>query len=193
MKTRTVLAAALTSIVLVSAGCATQPPPAPTEVSSVEQSRLAAKYGLEGKTPEQIIETLDRDPRPRPLPLVASVRSDHVILSDGTDQETLKLTTDKFYLSVAPYAARTHECHFHNLGTCQGELASKPVKITITDSDGKVLVDEQTSTYANGFVAFWIPRDITGTVRVETDGKSGETQFDSKSDGATCVTTLQVS
>ena len=62
-----------------------------------------------------------------------------------------------------------------------------------TAEDGTVLVDEQTSTYAdNGFVGFWIPKDVAGTVVVTADGKRAETRFSSDPEGPTCLTTLQL-
>lgn len=193
------LATAATAAALLLTGCASAPPatttpgkPAAATPTPGDATALLARNGLAGKTPEQVIEALDQDPRPRPLPLRASVRSNELILTEGTTEARLPLTTDRFYLSVAPYATRTHECYFHNLGTCQGELAGKPVHVTITDAAGQQLVDADATTYANGFVAFWIPRNTSGTITVTADGKTGTTPFDSKADGATCVTTLRL-
>lgn len=102
------------------------------------------------------------------------------------------MSSDQFYLSIAPYLTHTHDCHFHNLGTCQGELAGKAVHVKVTDSDGTVLVYQAATTYANGFVAFWVPKGRTGTIEVTADGKSGQVPFDSGTEGATCVTTLKL-
>ena len=62
--------------------------------------------------------------------------------------------------------------------------------MTITDSHGAALVDTDATTYANGFVGFWIPKDVTGTIVVTKDGKTAESPFSSDPEGATCVTTL---
>ena len=48
------------------------------------------------------------------------------------------------------------------------------------------------TTYANGFVGFWVPKDITGTVEITKDGKTGDVEFSSDKEGATCITTLQL-
>ena len=40
-----------------------------------------------------------------------------------------------------------------------------------------MLVDEARTTFENGFVGFWLPRDIAGTLRVTYDGKVGEAAF----------------
>ena len=62
----------------------------------------------------------------------------------------------------------------------------------ITTDSGEVLVDEDATTYANGFVGFWIPKDLAGTVVVTKDGKRAESRFSSDSEGPTCLTTLQL-
>lgn len=200
--------AGLLAAATLLAGCSAAPPAGPSApaatpatsaaspsagATSAEAAALLAAHNLTGRTPEQIIETLDRDARPRPLPLSASVRTDEVILSDGATEVVLPLTSDRFYLSLAPYRTRTHDCFFHNLGTCQGELAGEQVHVTITDSEGVVLVDTDATTYANGFVAFWIPKGTQGTVTVTADGLTGEAPFSSNADGATCLTTLKIS
>lgn len=67
------------------------------------------------------------------------------------------------------------------------------VRITVTDADGVVLVDEERATYANGFVGLWLPADTTGTLTVEVDGRSGSQQVSTGAEDPTCLTTLQVS
>ena len=194
--------ALLTAVSLLSfgtlAGCAAatgSAPPAPGASQAVagDAESLLAAHGLTGLSPREVVEAMDKEPAARPLPLRASVRYDEVMLDDGTTQASLPLEGDDFYLSVAPYATQTHECYFHNLGTCQGELASTEVHVTITSEDGETLVDEDATTYANGFVGFWIPKDLKGTVKITQDGRTGEVPFSSDAEGATCLTTLQVS
>ena len=153
---------------------------------------LLAAHGLEGKSGAEVVEALDRLDAERPLPLAASVRYDEVLLSDGTTQAALPLDGDQFYLSLAPYETTTHECYFHNLGSCQGELADVEVRVRITTDSGEVLVDEDATTYANGFIGFWIPKDVAGTVVVTKDGKRAESRFSSDAEGPTCLTTLQL-
>ena len=158
-----------------------------------DAAALLAQFGLAGKNAQQVVESLDQDPRKRPLPLRASVRPDRLVLSDGTSEASLPLTGERsFYLSVAPYVTRTHDCFNHSLATCQGELAGRPVRVTITDSAGAVLVDADRTTYANGFVAFWLPRNVSGTITVTADGRTGTVPFATKADSATCITTLKL-
>ena len=162
-------------------------------VAAGDAGTLLAAQGLEGKSGAEVVEALDQLDAQRPLTLAASVRYDEVLLSDGTTEAALPLEGDQFYLSIAPYETTTHECYFHNLGTCQGELANAEVRVKITTDSGEVLVDEDATTYANGFVGFWLPKDITGEVTVTADGKTGTVPFATGPEDATCLTTLQVS
>lgn len=96
-------------------------------------------------------------------------------------------------MSVPPYVDQTHECFYHSLATCQGELSGEDVRVrTVDDETGEVLVDEQTTTFDNGFVGFWLPRDIAGTIEVSHDGLTGTAGFTTTDDGATCLTTLRL-
>lgn len=165
---------------------------ASTAAPSVAAGALLGAHGLEGKSGAEVVEALDRLDAQRPLPLAASVRYDEVLLSDGTTEAALPLEGDQFYLSIAPYETTTHECYFHNLGSCQGELADVELRVRITTDSGEVLVDEDATTYANGFVGFWIPKDLAGTVVVTKDGKRAESRFSSDAEGPTCLTTLQL-
>jgi len=179
------------------AGCSTAteptpPPPAASQSVSGDAEAILSAQGLSGKSPREVIEALDQDPSARPLSLMASVRYDEVMLDDGTTEATLPLDGDEFYISVAPYENRTHDCYFHSLGTCQGELTNTDVHITVVSEDGETLVDEDATTYTNGFVGFWVPKDVKGTVTVTKDGKTGEVAFSSDPEGATCITTLQL-
>ena len=197
-RVRTALITAVSLLTLAAvAGCSATPGSAPTpsvasQPAAGDAETLLAAHGLSGRSAREVIETLDREPAARPLPLRASVRYDDVMLDDGTTQALLPLDGDDFYLSVAPYSNQTHDCYFHNLGTCQGELVSTDVHVTITSVDGETLVDEDATTYANGFVGFWVPKDVAGTVTITSDGKTGTVPFSSDPEGATCLTTLQL-
>ncbi|WP_203568099.1 CueP family metal-binding protein [Aestuariimicrobium ganziense] len=153
---------------------------------------LLTKHGLGGKSGREVVETLEASDAKRPTGLSASVRVTEVQLAEGELTQSLPLPGDLFYLSLAPYASRTHDCFFHNLGTCQGELTDAAVHVTLTDASGKTLVDEETRTHANGFVGFWLPRGIEGTLKVTADGRTGSQPITTHDDAPTCVTTLQV-
>lgn len=192
---RKLLAGALVLVAPALGGCTARPTATSTPTPDVPRasSSLAARHGFAGKTPEEILETLDRDPRIRPLPLSAQVGYELFTIREGTESETFRLTNGMFFLAIAPYRTRDQFCHTYNAGTRQGELVHQPVTITITDSTGRVLVSEETETGANGFVSYWVPRDISGTVRIVTAGRSGQVPFTSAHSSPTCLMNLKVS
>jgi hypothetical protein len=93
---------------------------------------------------------------------------------------------------VAPYVTSTHDCYFHSLTTCQGELSGRPVHLRIVDAKGAVIVDEETSTNANGFVGTWLPRGLSGALEVTASGGRGAHAFFTGEDDPTCVTSLRL-
>ncbi|MGO1385407.1 MAG: CueP family metal-binding protein [Arachnia sp.] len=179
------------------AGCTASPPPTPPSAASThavsgDAEAILSAQGLSDLSPREVVEALDQDPAPRPLSLMASVRYDEVTLDDGTLQASLPLDGDDFYISVAPYENQTHDCYFHSLGTCQGELTETDVHISVVSEDGETLVDKDATTYANGFVGFWVPKDIRGTITITRGDVAGEVEFSSDDEGPTCITGLQL-
>lgn len=198
MRISAVLPAVLAALVVGLAGCSAPAGQAPESAAgttaSSNQAAFLAEHGWADMSAEQIVEAIDQDDTARPLDFKASVRPGELILGDAQGEYSLPLTSDDgFYLSIAPFVNRTHDCYFHSLATCKGELAGDTMHVTITDSAGTVLVDDEVTTYANGFVGFWLPRDITGTVEVDFDGRTGSVPFATADDSATCLTTLQLS
>ena len=203
------IAVAAAGVVLVLAGCSAGAEPgqggtaeagagetAAASATGAPSSGVAGKlaaYDLDGLEADQIVDELDRlGGADRPTDLMASIRPDELVFSDGQQELAMAMPEDRFYLSVAPYVDQTHECFYHSLTTCTGELGGEDVQVTIVDEAGEVLVEEQTTTYDNGFVGFWLPREVAGTIRVSYDGLEGEAEFSTTDDGATCVTTLQL-
>lgn len=194
------LVALASSLALVGCGASTpaEPPTssaaASDEATSVPgdgSSDVLADLGLGGLTGREIVDRLDASTDARPLGLVASVREDEVVVGDGTSEVAVPLDDD-FYVSVAPYERTTHECFFHSLAGCQGELVDAPVDVRIVDADGAVLVEESTTTWTNGFVGFWLPRGIEGEIEVVHDGRRGSVPFSTTPGSPTCVTTLRL-
>jgi hypothetical protein len=159
-----------------------------------EAEPLMARYGLDGMDTVQVIDHLDRlGGDDRPADLMASVRPGELVVTSGKEELSLDIPDDRFYLSVAPYVDETHECFYHSLTTCKGELASEKVKVRLVDeTTGKVLVDGTRTTFDNGFVGLWLPRDIEGTLRVTYDGKVGEVDIATDDKAPTCLTTLRL-
>jgi len=181
------------AVVLVLAGCSASPT---TADSPATEPSILAEYDLAGLDGRAIVDRLDRVPvADRQSDLRASVRPGELLVStaDSDDATVVDLPDDQFYLSVAPYVEQTHDCYFHSLTTCRGELAGKEVQVTITQRDtGEVLVDEVTQTFDNGFVGFWLPRGIEATLHVEYDGYAASSDISTGPDDPTCLTTLQL-
>src|SRR5690625_7473019 len=123
----------------------------------------------------EIIDHLDQQPvAQRPTDLIASVGIDELVLTDQNQEITLDLPANLTYVSVAPYVTQTHDCFYHSLTTCRGELDSEHTEVTFTDeTTGETQVDEQTTTFDNGVIGFWVPRDTTGTIEATPERQAG--------------------
>lgn len=183
---------------------AASPTPSPSAQSTPAEATtgqdaapILAAYGLDGLTGEEVVDRLDAMPvKERPKTLMASVRSGELQLSDTKTgaNASMELPEDKFYLSVAPFVSQTHECFFHSLTTCLGEEQNKAATVKIADTDsGKVYVQEETTTFDNGFKGYWLPAGKQITVTVTIDGKSGTVDTATSVGSPTCLTSLQLS
>lgn len=182
---------------LVLAGCADSAPEASPQASSTHVSgdEFLSAHDLAGLDAAQVIDRLDATPvADRPTDILTSVQPDTLVLTDDRNREArLPMPEDEVYVSVAPYQQQTHECHFHSLTTCLGELGNEDVRTTLTDSDGRVLVDETRETFDNGFVGFWVPRNTEATLTIEHDGRTGTVPVSTmNADDPTCITTLRM-
>ena len=191
------LAAVSVAVALLLAGCSSSSTPSSDAETgapaAADASSLLRDFGLDGMDTREVIDHLDRlGGDERPTDLMASIRTDEVVLSDGTRETTLPMPADELYVSMAPYVDQTHDCFFHSLTTCQGELVNADVDILVRDDQGEVVLEETTTTYANGFVGVWLPRDLTGTVVLTVDGRSVEAPLSTTADSATCLTGLQL-
>ena len=185
-------------------GCTTEEPTtaAPTTAEAtqaVDEQQLPADltsalegFGVDGSDVRAAITGLDQVDQERPLDVQASVRAHEVIFTGASGEVSMPIPGEEMYVSIAPYVEQTHECYYHNLSSCQGELVGEDLDVTITSDDGEVLVDETVTTYDNGFVGFWLPRDIEGTIEVEFDGRSVTAPIATGPEDPTCVTTLQL-
>lgn len=164
-----------------------------SSASSADVDALLAPFDLEDASGREIVDRLETDPQPRPLAVQASVREDHLVVGDGATEATVPLPEDLFYVSVAPFVSSTHDCFYHALGGCQGELPGEEVQVRITDGAGEVLVDETVTTQANGFVGFWLPRGVeAGTIEIVSDKGTGSVPLSTTPGSPTCLTTLQL-
>lgn len=173
----------LSAAVLLAAGCAGSPTGA---------DDLLREHGLEGMSAQEVVERLDRTNDDRSSGLTGSVTSDEVVLADERTEVALPVPDDSFYLAVAPWRTTTHECFHHNLATCQGELVGTELEVRISDASGEVLVEDEVTTYENGFVGFWLPKDVTGTIEISDGTRTAVSEFATRADSPTCLTTMRL-
>lgn len=187
------LAALIVSVFALSA-CSDDAGTDPTgQAGQQSEATFEAISAMDGVEMVDYLDRMERDARPTDL--VASVRTDEVLVTDTVtgDEAVVDLPSDQFYLSFAPYLTYTHDCFYHSLTTCTGELFNEEIDVTIVDTDGEILVDETMTMFDNGFVGVWLPADIEATLTVEYDGKTGTTEIGTGVDDPTCLTTLRLS
>ena len=192
-RSKALIAAVATVGALALTACSSTPADSPASTSPT--TNVLAANGLDDLGGKELIERLDTLPvAERPDGLVASVRPDEVLISENDGPETsVALPDDEFYLSIAPYVNDTHDCYFHSLTTCLGELRDQPIRVTATNvADGALLADLTTRTYDNGFVGLWLPRGIGADVVVEYEGRAGRTTVGTGPDDPTCITTVDL-
>lgn len=185
--------AAIAAAALALTGCSAADPE-PTADGTVSQDTFLTAHGLAAMDAVEIIDHLDRQKvTERPTDLIASVRANELLLSSDDQEVVVDLPDNQTYVSIAPYLTSTHDCFYHSLTTCLGELDNEDIQVTITDeATGEVLVDEATTTFDNGFIGFWLPDDATGLIEVSYQGRTGTAEFSTTDDGATCVTDLRL-
>lgn len=185
----------LSGLVLTSCADSAPESASPSSSNHVSDSEFLSAHDLAGLDAAQVIERLDTMPvADRPTDLLASVQPDALVLTDDQERETqLPMPEDKVYVSVAPYREQTHDCYFHSLTTCIGELGNADVQVMLTDADGKVLVNETRETFDNGFVGLWVPRGVEATLTIEHEGQAGTATVTTlNEDDPTCITTLRL-
>ncbi len=191
---RFVVAAVIAASAL--SGCA-QNQSAPQIASPQEQTPIGVldSKELSGLSGQEMVDRLDTLPlAQRPVDLMASVRADELVVTGlGAKEETFALPADEFYISIAPFVNQTHDCFFHSLTTCVGELQNQEVHVLIVDSTGgTVLVDEDTTTFDNGFVGYWLPKDIEATATITHENGSATAVIATGPEDPTCVTTIHL-
>lgn len=198
-RTITTIAIAAIAAVALSACSTAEPTTSETQPASetaATDSSLLTDHGLDGLSTREVIDSLDALPiADRPTDLMASVRPNALLVSDDQEREiALDMPADEFYVSIAPYVNDTHDCYFHSLTTCKGEMQNTDVNVVVTDkATGEVLLDETRTTFDNGFMGLWLPRDIDASITIEHDGLSATSDLSTRTDeDATCVTTMQL-
>ena len=189
------LAMAATAFTLVLAGCAPADPNPSSTPGQDAPIDLLSDFGLAEMDAVEAIDHLDRlAVTDRPADLMASVYPDELVLTDNVREVTLDIPEDSSYLSIAPYVDQTHDCFYHSLTTCLGELSNENIELQIVDNaTGEEIIDEEMTTFDNGFIGVWVPNNIAdGTIEITYDGLTGSTDFTTTDEGATCITDLRV-
>lgn len=165
-------------------------------VTSSSAQQILSEFGYAATNAVELIDKLDATAiADRPVGLKASVRPNELQLTGPAGNKgSLPLPDDRFYVSVAPYVSGTHECHFHSLTTCRGELSGATFDVTVrNNATGELLAEGPRTAFDNGFVGIWLPRGISATVSIAYQGKHAVAAVDTSSDtAATCVTTMQL-
>ncbi|MBM6544579.1 CueP family metal-binding protein [Janibacter sp. YIM B02568] len=198
MPVRRIAALALSALLLTSCGSGegTQggSDAAASSPTATAQDLLAA-HDLDGLDTVTLVDRLDRLPvADRPADLMASVRPDVLVVSNSKEgvEHELPMPEERFYLSVAPYVDGTHDCFFHSLTTCRGEMSEEEIDVRIETADGEVLVDETRRTFDNGFVGFWLPRDVEATITLARGDERGSATVTTGDEDLTCLTTVRL-
>ncbi|HJB09885.1 MAG TPA: CueP family metal-binding protein [Candidatus Brachybacterium merdavium] len=178
---------------LVIAGCSSSG----SETAPVTGSEeLLQDHGFADIDAREIIDRLEALPvAERPQNLIASVTPSSVQLQDDAGREAeLPLPEGQFYLSVAPFVETTHECAFHSLTTCRGELRSREVTVSVVDAgSGEILEEGTRTTHDNGFFGLWLPRGITAELTCALEEYTGSASISTQAeDDLTCLTSLQL-
>lgn len=50
-------------------------------------------------------------------------------------------------------------------------MPEKTFDVKVTDSKGDVVVQKAMTSYRNGFIGVWLPRNMEGTIEVSYNGK----------------------
>ena len=123
----------------------------------------------------------------------ASISSKELVVTNADSKAVAyPLPEDEFFVSIAPYIEHTHECAIHSLTGCQGELANKEMNVHIEDAEGHTVLEQTMTTYANGFLDLWLPRNQTYRITITYDGKTATSEFSTFEHDNTCITTIRL-
>lgn len=152
-----------------------------------QENTLLNKYKLTGLNEQELVKKLEAY-RPSDN-FNASIFSDRIEFTEGDIVEEIKLDSDKFYLSFAPYISSTHPCNIHSLSGCQAEFPNEEFQVTVVDENGEKLINQKMITYDNGFIGIWLPRNFTGEIYVGGFDKSVIVPITTYTNSPTCLTT----
>ncbi|MBM7577833.1 CueP family metal-binding protein [Jeotgalibacillus terrae] len=177
MKFKSLLAILFASILLVACGNEGSEEAASDSNDSINIKELVNDFSTREVSAEQ-----------------ASITGETLTITEEDGSEKIHdVSGEDFFVSIAPFVNQTHSCTFHSLTGCQGEMVEETFDVYIEDSEGNVIIDESMTTFKNGFIDLWLPRDETYSVVIEQDGMSTEAEISTFEGDPTCITTMQLS
>lgn len=125
--------------------------------------------------------------------VTASITSHELIVTDSNNEKTTyELPEDEFFVSIAPFLETTHPCEVHSLTGCQGELVEEEFEVYIEDEDGNIILDDSMTSFKNGFMDLWLPREKNLQITIEHEGKTSTAEISTFEGDKTCITTMQL-
>lgn len=193
---RTITAAVSAVAVLLSVAACSQATQSPEHTGVAPSAASTSQPGLEDLAAlgaQDLIAALEETPlSQRRTDLRASIEPGRVLLTTADDEVAVPIE-GQHYLSIAPYVTNTHECYFHSLTTCTGELGGQDVTIRVVDeTTGEVYIDQSGPLEDNGFAGLWLPKDVTATVTVSSTLGEGTALVSTGDEDLTCLTSLQL-
>ncbi len=110
-----------------------------------------------------------------------------------TYQTALNAENDRFYLSIGLYANYTHECYYHNPGTCDAQFKSTPVKYRIQSLNSSFVLENTVKTTDKGWLDYYLPKNQKYNAEFEVEGMRGTGIISTEADARTCISTIKVS
>ena len=162
--------------------------------SADEAAAQPSPASLDGLTPDQLMSLADQwgmNSEENKMTIWTSSRAFNFVFADGSRTVTA-MPDDRMVVSIAPYVMKTHPCRGHYPSTCRGELVSTPVHVVAVTSEGRKLLDVNTTTLQNGFVDVWLPRDLRVDVTMEARGLKATERIGTSDEDNTCVTALKL-
>ncbi|MDQ0360452.1 CueP family metal-binding protein [Breznakia pachnodae] len=156
-----------------------------------EENPVLANYKIEGTTAEKQIAYLEEKSQ-KSDEFSASIRNDRIIYTEGDKEYEEAFSQDLFYVSFAPYIYKTHDCFYHSLTSCQGELVNEQIHILIVNEKDNVIFDDNVTTNANGFYGVWLEKDKSYTINIQKDEAVGAAVFETDEESPTCITTIKL-
>jgi hypothetical protein len=122
----------------------------------------------------------------------ASVNANQLIVEKDNETMAYDLPEEEFFLSIAPFQNATHPCTYHSLTGCQSELTDTTFDVYIEDADGNIIVNKEMTSFNNGFIDIWLPRNEKFYVTISYQDKEAKAELSTFDDDPTCITTMQL-